>query len=258
MDKQQPIGFFDSGLGGLNVLAAAVRQLPGEHFLYLGDSANAPYGTRTDEEVLALTLAGVHSLVDQGIKALVLACNTATGAAINALRARYAFPIIGLEPALKLAHDTHQQGAILVMATPLTIESDKYADLYHQYGRQAINLPCPGLADLIEQEELDSPALVAYLAQLLSPYADLSIDAVVLGCTHYLFIRDAIARHLPGGTRVLDSNEGVVRQLQRQLEKNQLLNDSAQPGSISLHSTGSPQKAAQMERMWRLAQQLYG
>ncbi|MDI9520858.1 MAG: glutamate racemase [Bacillota bacterium] len=258
MKSAQPIGFFDSGLGGLSMLAYARHHLPNEHFLYLGDSANAPYGIKSDTEVLELTKSAVAQLVDLGIKALVVACNTATGIAINALRAQYDFPIIGLEPALKYANDTHKDGLILVLATPLTLESAKYAALYEKHGQRARSLPCPGLMDFVENEDLDSQELHHYLNDLFEPYQNIKIDSVVLGCTHYVFLRHAMAQHLPAGTRLLDSNEGVTRQLIRKLDEFNLRSDSTEKGGLSLLSTAGAEKAEQMHRMIKKVQSVLG
>lgn len=255
MTRNLPIGFFDSSLGGLSVLSSAVQALPHENFLYYGDSANAPYGTKTDSEVLQLSLHAVELMVINGIKALVIACNTATGAAVEQLRLRYDFPIIGLEPALKLAEDTHQNGKILVMATPLTLSSKKYQALFQKYGEHAISLPCPGLMDFVEREEMQSEALRAYLSDLLLPYQNETIDSVVLGCTHYLFVRHAIQAQLPMKTRIIDSNEGVVRQLIRKLSEHDLLSDQEHKGSVRILTSGSEEKLMQMHRIFALAQQ---
>jgi len=249
MRTEPAIGFFDSGLGGISVLAAAMKALPQERFLYYGDSANAPYGTKTAEEVCRLTGAAVQEMVLDGVKALVIACNTASGAAAKGLRERYTMPIIALEPALKLAHETHGQGTILVMATPLTFENENYKRLFSSYGEHAVSLPCPGLMDFVEREELESPALDRYLEALFEPFLARDTDAVVLGCTHYLFLRDAIVRHLPEGVRIVDGNGGVVRQLQKKLAENGLLAPSGAKGDIRLKSSGGREKAEQMERM---------
>lgn len=257
MDRDAAIGFFDSGLGGLSVLAAARRQLPHENFIYFGDSANAPYGTRADAEVLALTQAVTDRLAAQGIKALVLACNTATSAAARQLRSQYPFPVVGMEPALKVAHDHYKEGTILVMATPLTLRSSKYLLLKEKYGQHAQPLPCPGLMDFVEREEMDSPALHHYLERLFEPFRDTVVDSVVLGCTHYLFIKEAIGQHLPATTRILDSNQGVARQLHTVLQDRQLLSNRHTTGKVHLHTSGDQQKAAQMHRMWALAQNLF-
>ncbi len=252
--REQAIGFFDSGLGGVSVLAAAMKELPNENFLYLGDNANAPYGTKSDGEVLDLTAAGVERLISSGIKALVIACNTASGIAAEALRQRYDIPIIALEPALKVAAQTHERGVILVLATPVTLCSGKYRKLFSQYGEHAVSLPCPGLMEFVEREELDSPALDRYLEDLFAPYVAGGIDSAVLGCTHYLFLKKAVRRHLPEQTKIIDSNQGVVRQLKNRLIQTGLLSDGHKKGSVAFLSTGSPEKVGQMERMLQLFQ----
>lgn len=252
MNQNNAIGFFDSGIGGISVLADAIRALPYENFIYLGDHKNAPLGTKTDMEVRSLTREAVDLLRREGIKALVIACNTATAAAVADLRQTYAFPIIGLEPALKLAEMHRHKGIILVMATPLTLSSNKYALLYQQFGRHAISLPCPGLMDFVEREDFDSPALHQYLQDLFAPFDEQVIDSVVLGCTHYLFLKDAIKKSLPDGIRLVDSNQGVVQQLIRRLRAENLISSLRQQGQVRLISTGGSQKEDQMHRMLEL------
>ncbi len=254
MKREQAIGFFDSGLGGVSVLAAAINELPYERFLYLGDNANAPYGTKSDGEVLDLTAAGAERLMNSGIKALVVACNTASGIAAESLRQRYAIPIIALEPALKVAAQNHENGTILVLATPLTLNSEKYQKLFSQYGNHAVSLPCPGLMEFVEREELDSPALDRYLDDLFAPFLGDGIDSAVLGCTHYLFLKEAVRRHLPEKVKIIDSNQGVVRQLKNKLIQNGLLSESHKTGNVTFLSTGGSEKTRQMERMLQLVQ----
>ena len=227
MDKASlPIGVFDSGLGGLSVLRTALRMLPAERFLYYGDIMNAPYGTKTEEEVLSCARRVTALLLEKGIKALVIACNTATCAAAAQLRAEYPeLIIIGMEPALKLAHDQCPEGEIAVLATPVSLASEKYRRLYENYGERAVSLPCPGLMEFVERGDVNSPALRAYLSEKLAPFiADGKTPAaVVLGCTHYVFLKNTVQGLLPAATRVLDGNEGTVRQLARRLEQQGLL-----------------------------------
>jgi glutamate racemase len=255
MMTNQPIGFFDSGLGGLSVLSSAMKRLPYEHFLYLGDSLNAPYGTKSERDVLALTEDAVQRLASQGIKALVIACNTATGAALETLKKKYSFPIIGIEPDLQSACKVRQNGLILVLATPLTLKSKNYQDLYRKYGEYAVSLPCPGLMEFVEHEELSCPDLEQYLDELLSPYQKIQIDAAVLGCTHYLFLKSAIKMHLPENVRIIDSNNETTRQLINELTDHNLVVQPGRPGSVSLSSTGGEEKTKQMYRMLLRAQQ---
>lgn len=246
--KQRPIGMFDSGVGGISVLREAVRQLPHEDFVFYGDTAHAPYGTKTRAEVLGLARNVVEILLQYEVKAIVIACNTATSAAAAALRGEYDFPIIGMEPALKPASRFHQDGIVLSLATPGTIGGEKYADLLKRYGEGVISLPCPGLMEFVERGEMDSPALHAYFDNLLSPYRDRKIEAAVLGCTHYVFLKDALARYLPG-VPLLDGNEGTVRRLHDLLEARDELTDKAEDGHVTLLSSGDADAVALMNRL---------
>ena len=214
-----PIAVFDSGVGGLSVLRELVAQMPSEHFLYFGDSANAPYGTRPTAEIRSLTLAHAERLFDRGSKALVVACNTATSAAIGELRARWPDRvIIGIEPALKLAVSRHPGGCIGVLATEATLREEKFAALLQRCAENChiLKCPCPELVEFVERGELDSPALTAYLARQLGPYAG-RVDAAVLGCTHFPFARRAIRAALGGNVTLYDGSDGTARETLRQL-----------------------------------------
>ena len=236
-ERQRPIGMFDSGVGGLSVLGEAVRQLPGEDFIYFGDTANAPYGTKSPEAVRKLAFDIVESFRQQNVKAVVIACNTATAEAAKELRAHYDFPIIGMEPALKPASEMEGDGLRLVLATPGTLSSEKYANLYSRFGQNAVSLPCPGLMEFVEAGDRGSPELRAYLQNLLAPYLNRNVTAVVLGCTHYPFIKPLIQSYFPDTTKVLDGNAGTVRQLRRVLEQKGQLNPG-RSGSVTLLTSG--------------------
>ncbi len=246
--KELPIVVFDSGLGGLSVLRALRRTLPEEHFVYFGDSANAPYGSRPTEEVRDLTVQALEALDREfGCKAIVVACNTATSAAITDLRARFSDrPVIGIEPALKPAVDRHPGGQVVVMATETTLREQKFARLMQTYAARAgiVPLPCPGLMDFVERGELDSPALRQLLKSLLSDYP--APDAVVLGCTHYPFLRPVLQSLLPTQTEILDGSEGTAAHTRRRLEEAGLLReaDGTEPrGSLLLkNSSPDPEK----------------
>lgn len=256
MQKNAPIGIFDSGSGGISVLRTALRMLPNERFLYFGDTANAPYGTKTEEEVIVLAKNVAERLLKEGCKALVIACNTATCAAAATLRAMYPdLIIIGMEPALKLAHDLRPEGDILVLATPVSLSSNKYRLLYTAYGEHAHSLPCPGLMDFVERGDIDSPALKEYLLDKLSPYLENSNipAAVVLGCTHYVFLKKTIASLLPRETLVLDGNEGTVRQLSRRLMQQDLLADAAPTmDRVRIATSGDGKALALMQHLLHL------
>ena len=231
MNKNDFIGVFDSGVGGISVLRHLVKVLPGERFLYFGDSANAPYGTRPKEEVKDLTFRAAEYFLSRGIKALVVACNTATSAAIADLRAAYPdLIVIGIEPALKLAADTCPGGTLGVMATPMTLREEKFALLMERFDKSCdiYKLPAPGLVELIETGKADSAEAEDLLRALFAPIPKL--DALVLGCTHYPFAAKAISRVLGEGTILLDGGDGTARETRRRLSEAGLLYDG--PGDI--------------------------
>ena len=250
--KHDPVGVFDSGIGGISTLREMIRELPDERFIYYGDAANAPYGTKSKEEVLALSRRVVETLLNLGCKAIVIACNTATSAAAAVLRAEYAnLPIIAMEPALKPASLLHRDGVVLALATPGTIAGEKYAHLFSLYGKGVVSLPCGGLMEFAERGELDSPALHAYLKDLFRPYETQKVEAVVLGCTHYVFLKRAIGKHFPS-VPLIDGNEGTVRQLERRLNSLGLLAPAEQTGGVRLLSSGGQDAVMLMEELLNL------
>ena len=237
--KSEYIAVFDSGVGGISVLRELIKQMPEEHYLYFGDSANAPYGDRTTQQVRALTLQAVEELVKRGVKALVVACNTATSAAIHILREIYPdLIVVGIEPALKVAADRFPGGRIGVMATQVTLREEKFAHQAERFPQMQIDLiPAPGLVELIEVGYTEGPQVETLLRQILGPYVG-KLDALVLGCTHYPFAGNAIRRILGPETVLLDGGEGTARQTQRCLETAGLRNEG--PGSVQIeNSTGS-------------------
>lgn len=235
MKREDPIGFFDSGLGGISVLRQTRKLLPWEDYIYYGDSRHAPYGIRTMEEVCDLTRQGVEHLLQQGVKAIVLACNTATSAAASVLRREYPkLPVIGTEPALKPAVERHPGGRILILATAMTLKEQKFFQLWEQYRGQAeiVPVPCSGLMEFVEQGQLDGEPVESYLLEKLSPFTKVPVDAVVLGCTHYPFLQPVLRRLLGRGPEILDGADGVARQLRRQLEQLGLLHTQKSEGHI--------------------------
>jgi glutamate racemase len=244
--NQQPIGFFDSGVGGISVLIEAILELPHESFIYLGDSLNAPYGVKTVLEVQALTLIAVQRLIDMGAKAVVIACNTATSASIKLLRETFSVPIIGMEPALKLAVDTHVQGDIMVLATPMTLKERKFEQLMARVGvsHTIVKMPAPELVIAIEQNQLEDATLYKIFDLYFKPYEDRRFDAVVLGCTHYIFIKEALSRYLSGPVRIIDGNAGTVRHLTKILKERQALSLSNAPGTCEVVMTGGAKSQA--------------
>ncbi len=241
--KQDYIAVFDSGVGGISVLRHLVKQMPGERYLYFGDSANAPYGSRTTEEVRALTLAAAEKLTKEyPIKALVIACNTATAAAVQDLRTKYPNRIvIGIEPALKLAADHFPGGRVGVMATEVTLREEKFDVLLHRFDENCAvyKIPAPGLVQLIEAGKVDSPETESLLRSILSPYIG-KLDALVLGCTHYPFAARAILRVLGENVKLLDGGDGTARETRRRLEEADLLEKGS--GSVTMENSSGDKR----------------
>lgn len=245
-----PIGLLDSGAGGISVLKEAVRQMPNERYVFYGDQKNAPYGTKTKEEVLSCVRAAVARLLTYDIKALVLACNTATARAAAELRAELSLPVIGMEPALKPASALYHGGRILVMATPGTLASEKYSLLSSRWGEHAVSVPCPGLMEYVEAGDFDAPDLQTYLERLFAPWHGTQVDAVVLGCTHYVFLKSRVQRFFPS-VPILDGNEGTVRQLHRVLESRDLLSPADSEGSVLIESSGGGRHLQVLNGLYR-------
>lgn len=245
----QPIGLFDSGLGGISVLAEALRYLPTEDYIYYGDNLHVPYGDKKPEEVLALTRLAVDKLVEMGCKAVVLACNTATSAAAERLRQELALPIIGMEPALKPATLLLGEGDILVMATQMTLTQRKFQSLMEQYGKNAVPVPCPGLMECVEAGELSGDWVMDRISSLLSPYLKRPIKAVVLGCTHYVFLRRIISALLGPMVPLVDGNHGTVQQLERVLKMRDLLRPSKAVRGSATFVTSAIRQEDQLDRM---------
>jgi len=248
-EKTDYIAVIDSGVGGISVLRELIQCMPNERFLYFGDSANAPYGTKTAEQVRAMTDATVARLMKRGIKALVVACNTATAVAIAMLREKYPdFIIIGIEPALKPAVQQFPQGAVGIMATPVTLRGEKLKRLIEQYPHENLHLiPAPGLVELVEAGLTDSPQMDAFLRPILEPFAGV-LDGLVLGCTHYPFAAKAISRVLGEKTVLFDGGAGTARETRRRLAAEGLLYDG--PGCVVLENS------LQDGHMIRLCEQL--
>lgn len=246
---KDPIGVFDSGVGGISALQAMIRLLPQEDFIYFGDRANAPYGTKSTEEVIRLVREVADKLTARNIKALVIACNTATGAAAQTLRRELTIPVIGMEPALKPASEIRKTGEILVLATPLTLRQEKFEKLMEKYGEGAVKVPCVGLMELVEKE--DWAGSRAYLEQLFAGYDLKRVDAVVLGCTHYVFLKNMIRGMLPEWIAITEGSEGTARQLKRVLARNRLLKETGE-GRVDLETSGTAKELETMKRLLSL------
>lgn len=216
------IGVFDSGIGGLTVLDELVKLLPNSDFIYYGDSKNNPYGEKSDEELIKITSSIVENLENRGCKLIVIACNTATTRCMKKLRELFPHLIfVGTVPAIKIACDRNFKNT-LVMATPATIESERTKELVSDNIRDDQNIylePCYGLANAIERK--DKEEVKSILKEIFSKYKDKSIDSIVLGCTHYPYVKKEIQEEMPGVV-LLDGANGVAREVKRQLEINQI------------------------------------
>ncbi|MCM3629646.1 glutamate racemase [Paenibacillus glycanilyticus] len=217
------IGIFDSGLGGLTVLAEALKRLPAENYLYMADTKHVPYGTKSEEEVRSFVLQTVEQMVAQGIDALVVACNTATSIAINELRERYSFPIIGMEPAVKPAVEMNRATGkkVLVWATPLTLRMPKYYALVSRVDGEGIvdSLPMPELVQYCESLQFDPNVLKDYFLAKLAPYDLKEYGILVLGCTHFPFYTRILEEILPAHIQIVNGNMGTIRRLSAMLSR---------------------------------------
>lgn len=212
------IGVFDSGLGGVAVLADLHRLLPHENLIYLGDSKYAPYGEKTKQEITQRSHQIVQDFIDEGAKAILIACNTATSAAVDSLRETYSLPIIGMEPALKPALEQVPQGQMAVLATTYTLVHGRYRRLLAELGQpeRFLGIAAPMLVRYVEQGIFDGPPIQDYLAEII-PQPE-NISAVVLGCTHFLYLKSAIRHYFGRDIPFFDANEGTIRQLERQIK----------------------------------------
>ena len=249
----RPVGVFDSGVGGVSVLKELHARLPDEYFLYFGDNANAPYGSKTPEEVRALAENALLMLRGKGAKAIVIACNTATAAAAAYLRAKYPdYPIIGMEPAIKPAALSGGHPRVLVMATPMTLKLEKFKDLESSLEENAdfTVLPCPGLVERIEKGQADAPETESFLRTLLKDEIASPPDCVVLGCTHFPFVRSVIDRIFEGKARFFDGAAGTARQLERQLAERELLTKEKGRGGVLFESSAGKREIELMKSLF--------
>ena len=247
------IGIFDSGVGGVSVLKEIAKVLPNESIFYFGDAKNAPYGDRLQEEIAQLSLANADYLFSKGVKALVIACNTATSSGADLIREKYPDKIVlGIEPAIKPAVEDHPGEDILVMATTGTLKLGKFQKHMDELKDQAnlIAIPCPGLMDLVEQEDMQNPAIDELLEKYIGEYRGRA-KAVVLGCTHYPFVERQI-RAILGDVDVYNGAEGVARELARSLEERDLLSLSPKADMVFESSDGRPETADFYRRMLEL------
>jgi glutamate racemase len=246
MHSEYPIGVFDSGVGGLSVLREIHQLLPNEDLLYVADSAHAPYGDKPKEFILERSTAIVEFFLSHNVKAIVVACNTATAAAVKELRHIYHLPMVAMEPAIKPAVEHTRTGIIGVLATSRTINSNNFQILFSRFAEQAkiIPQPCPGLVDQVELGDLDSANTRSLISQFVQPLLAQQADILVLGCTHYPFLKPVIQEIAGAGVlRVIDSGAAIARRLHSLLQHHGLLSEANQSGSVAFFTSAENGKA---------------
>ena len=234
------IGFFDSGVGGLSVLHDTLKLLPHEDYLYFADTLHVPYGSKPKDEVRKHVFNAIEFIVEQGVKAIVIACNTATSVAIEDLRSKYRIPIIGMEPAVKLAVEKNAQSnkRILVTATALTLREEKLQNLIAKVDNEHIvdTLPLPGLVEFAEALQFDAPIVLPYLQEQLYKFDLRKYETIVLGCTHFSYYKDMFRKILPPDVDIIDGNRGTSNNLLRILTTRNALDEGS--GSIAFYNSG--------------------
>jgi glutamate racemase len=252
-NSDAPIGVFDSGVGGLSVLREIRRELPAEDLIYVADSGYAPYGDRPEEYVRGRAVAIMEFLRTKGAKAVVVACNTATGIAVDALRARYDLPIVAIEPAVKPAAARSRSRVVGVLATTQTLAGQKFAKLVSTYAGdvEVLTQAAPGLVDQVEAGQLNTPPTRSLVERYLRPMLEKGADTIVLGCTHYPFLDDLIRDVAGSDVVVIDSAVPVARELRRRLQAGHLLAPDDHRGSETFWTTGSVDRVrAVIAKLW--------
>jgi glutamate racemase len=250
---QGAIGVFDSGVGGLSVLRAIHAALPLEHLVYVADSGHAPYGDQSETHITQRTLTVGKWLAEQGVKAITIACNTATVVAAQTLREQMHLPVVAIEPAIKPAVALTRSGVVGVLATRQTVQSASVASLVERYGanKRILLQGCPGLVEQVERADLHSSETEALLRQFITPLLAQGADTLVLGCTHYPFLRDTIQRVAGDNILLLDPAEAVARELSRRLSDTGGLSQHTAPGQLQFFSSGDVAQAQTvMSHLW--------
>ena len=234
------IGVFDSGVGGLSVLRAIRAAMPAERLVYVADTGHAPYGDQSEAHITQRTLTVGNWLAEQGVKAITIACNTATVVAAKTLREQTHLPVVAIEPAIKPAVANTQSGVVGVLATRQTVQSAAVARLVQLFGadKRVLLQACPGLMEQVEQADLHSPQTQALLRQFIEPLLAQGADTLVLGCTHYPFLRDTIAHIAGAGVTLIDPAEAVARELKRRLAETQGLQNGQVKGEVQFFTSG--------------------
>jgi len=248
--REGPIGVFDSGVGGLSIMRELAQQLPHEDIVYFADTANCPYGPRSPKQIRGLTQAIISFLLTPGCKIIVVACNTASAAALHHLRERFDIPIVGMEPAVKPAAQETETQVVGVIATQTTFHGELFASLVQRFASHATVLEgvCPGLVEQVEAGKLDDPQTEAILRHCLEPMLEKGIDALTLGCTHYPFLIPTIKKIVDPKVKIIDPSPAVARQTKRVLEREGLLNHSPRRGRYTFYTTGKPETFTALQK----------
>ena len=242
---EAPIGVFDSGVGGLTILSALRQELPGESYIYFGDTAHCPYGTRSEAEIIDLSARISRFLIEQGVKLIVVACNTASQAALAALRATFpSTPFVGVVPAVKPAARATKNGRIGIAATNQAAKATYLRQLIDEFagGIQAFAIGCPELVTLVEDGQLDGPQVEEAVRRALEPLLREDIDVIVLGCTHFPALRPVIERVATRQVQVIDSGSAIARRTRYVLDTENLIQPDTTPGELHVWCSGDPEK----------------
>lgn len=248
MTSSGPVGVFDSGVGGLSVLREIRKELPFEDLLYVADSAHAPYGDRSNAFIEQRAIAIAQFLISQDAKAIVVACNTATGVAVDTLRSRFALPIVAMEPAVKPAASVTKSGVVGVLATTQTLSSGRFSRLLAQHGTdvEVVLQACPRLVDQVERGELSGGVTRALVEEYVRPLLNRGADTIVLGCTHFPFLTELIQEIAGPTVSLIDPAVAVARELRRRLQADHRLSSGTTAGSEQFWTTGPPAKVQQV------------
>ena len=240
MTKNYPIGIFDSGVGGLSVFKELIKQLPNENVVYFADSANCPYGSKQKDEIINLSVRAVDFLLKEKCKVIVVACNTATAAAISFLRSNYDISFIGMEPAVKPASINSQTNSIAILATEGTFNGELYKETSGRYAKGVdLNIMVGDrLVGIVENALIEEPESLEYISGLIEPLIKKNIDHLVLGCTHYPFLIPVLEKIIPSDVKIIDPSPAVVKQLKRVLLENDLINRSGKKAKYTFFSSG--------------------
>lgn len=253
MAAQDPIGLFDSGIGGLSIMKEIRRLLPYEDLIYVADSKFCPYGEKSAQAIQERSRKITRFLLDQNVKLIVVACNTASIAALTQLRAEYSVPFVGVEPAVKQAALFTKKKKIGVLATGLALSGERFTFLVEKFaeGLTVVSQACPGLVEQVEKGALNGPETEALLRRYLEPLAEKGVDVVVLGCTHYPFLRPLVEKLVQPGVRVIDTGAPVARQTRRVLMEAELISPRTERGREWFYTSGDPSVVGPViERLW--------